>query len=861
MAYDEEHRTIVRLEIESAIRRYLVSDNADAEMKGDGGEHEAPQRSFSTNGGLMAIGCGCLLVRPGKPSQSREGDSSPPTSSRDDVENTTDNTTPSLSDVVSPSEATIEGGGEPAGQMLATAGNAHDRTNPPARSSSLSEKSSTSGKVSGEDSCTEIGAEASVPNSFAADDGGVTKNEDRTPTQHEIEDAARHSENKSDIVETAERTTNATAEVEGSLEPSTPRDNADDTATQSRDLQNGQAGPTDADGKNEMTVTAWDRNSTIGSNDEISAELSRNSVLNALLSDLTRAADAWVSASAARLTGIGAHREKSKTEAPGCTAIVFLDAPLITHDLDDPRPRFLRKKSQTQSAELRRESLFQAHRVPRESAQSEPTVTLSDDGAAPSPGSRSSDVDSAVTAEPANSDGPRENIDEQPGNGDGCDDHAVDLTEQHPAGLGNPREALESLLAWIEEGDSSGCGRREVLLVCCPGGKSPLFGEKKRKEALGGDPDDTSTTAREGRMSSRGHSGDVIRQSPAASRAENSDGENTGGRNTEEAVVRAKDVDVILRDDGGPEEAAADGSEGHSSGVRDKERGDRSPGTIRQIVLGETLPIQIFPEEHTQKPGGEGKSNPHQVDRDDERQIETTKIPSVIAGMRKKKNGGSDNSTGPKSPTQPAPPIVLVPPSEVLLQTRPAVPTGVGLSRLAVTFPPPTGPPAEFSPNTDTEKDASLPTLQNRFADFCSNTTLEECVRVVVGPVIGRVGPTSGTVLVEVDSVAAGATRREEAAEVRVSDGVGVRLTDTLTGRTHHMTGGAWTGGQPGKGPRVFEFEGLAPGRRYVLRLSGVRQQDQASPRPGQDSVQVFSTNPVVDRNGRRAFFTKSRFR
>eukprot|EP00903_Cladosiphon_okamuranus_P007797 g7546.t1 len=134
---------------------------------------------------------------------------------------------------------------------------------------------------------------------------------------------------------------------------------------------------------------------------------------------------------------------------------------------------------------------------------------------------------------------------------------------------------------------------------------------------------------------------------------------------------------------------------------------------------------------------------------------------------------------------------------------------------------------ADSSATSETEKSLRKARLDTPSAEDSGSGVLDDSVRVVVGPVIGRVCPTSGIVLVEVDAVAAGATPREEVAEGHISDGVGVRLTDTLTGHIRQMTGGTWTGGQPGKGPRVFEFEGLAPGRRYALRLSGVRLRDQ----------------------------------
>ncbi|CAM9127741.1 unnamed protein product, partial [Choristocarpus tenellus] len=74
-------------------------------------------------------------------------------------------------------------------------------------------------------------------------------------------------------------------------------------------------------------------------------------------------------------------------------------------------------------------------------------------------------------------------------------------------------------------------------------------------------------------------------------------------------------------------------------------------------------------------------------------------------------------------------------------------------------------------------------------------------VGVVVGPVVGRVGPTSAVVLMEVD-------RRGH---------VEVVLVDTLTARAHKVRKRL-----PGQCPRTFEFKHLAPGRRYLIRLRGV---------------------------------------
>ncbi|CAM9309198.1 unnamed protein product, partial [Ectocarpus fasciculatus] len=174
----------------------------------------------------------------------------------------------------------------------------------------------------------------------------------------------------------------------------------------------------------------------------------------------------------------------------------------------------------------------------------------------------------------------------------------------------------------------------------------------------------------------------------------------------------------------------------------------------------------------------------------------------------------------------------------VLLQTR-TLPNCEGLSRLAVLFPPPSPgtTPAIDPPQEGNEKRSEGPLGGHRVAPHEIVSDAEN-VRVLVGPVIGRVGPTSAVVLVEVGAKCPVAAQRAASAarqrqgltgteRTSPEDDVGVRLLDTLTSESREMFGGRRTGGQPGMGPRVFEFEGLTPGRRYTLRLLGVRQHDQ----------------------------------
>lgn len=789
----------------------------------------------------MAIGCGCFLVRPGKRAQPGDSrDSSPPTSSRGIVENTVDSTTPSsLSGAVLPAERAIGEDDKPAVNESATAGTADDSAAPPTRSSSSStDQPTTSESAGGEDNHPEAGAEASRSDSLPASIEGLGKSEKNSPASPGIEDTGPHGNSSDATRESGPRAgSEVLTEVEegegAGLKPSTPRDNIDGTSARTEDDSSGEAGliGDDDNGEQQLPDNASERSSTVGRNGQDAADPSGNSVLDALISDMTSAADAWASASAARSAGAGdQERATTKAEMAGCTAVVFLDAPLITPDLQ-LRPRVSRKRYQTRFAGPPRDSFHEAQPVPQESTEPEATASVADDIATSRRGSRSSsDVDSAAVVEPADSDETSDDVDELPSIGHGGDHGIVAVSEQHPAGLGDPSEALERFLAWMGDGDSSGCGQREVLLVCS-GGKPPLSGEEGQENSFDDDASETSTTTRQDRGSGLGGGESAIRPSSDARRAETDDGDSVGGRM--DAVAQATDVEVILREEGGAEEPATDGSEGHSSRVgEEKGRGHRPPWTIPQIILGGTVPIQTVPQQQGQKLASETESSPHQADGD-EGPTDRMKAPSAAVEVRNNNNNDNnddDNGTGRGSPTQrPAPPLAQLPPSEVLLQTRPAAPTGAGLSRVAVSFPPTAVPPAACVPTMGTEKRASHVTSEGPSAAGSGSANLSDFVRVLVGPVIGRVSPTAGIVLVEVDSVPAGATRRDGFAEMHASDGVGVRLTDTLTGQTRQMTGGTWTGGQPGEGPRIFEFEELTPGRRYVLTLSGVRQRDQVS--------------------------------
>ena len=178
MAHDEEHRTIIRLEIESALRKYLVSDNADVGMNGDKCACETPPRVFPANGGTLAIGCGCFLIRPGKPSPLGDGESSSPASPQDDIKDTADIKIPFfLSETILPPKSTTNEDAKPPRNVPATAGTVDDEAGPSARRSFLSiDESMASRRVDGGDNhAEELRCEASTSNPIAANDEGARR--------------------------------------------------------------------------------------------------------------------------------------------------------------------------------------------------------------------------------------------------------------------------------------------------------------------------------------------------------------------------------------------------------------------------------------------------------------------------------------------------------------------------------------------------------------------------------------------------------------------------------------------------------------------------------------------------------------
>lgn len=363
-------------------------------------------------------------------------------------------------------------------------------------------------------------------------------------------------------------------------------------------------------------------------------------------------------------------------------------------------------------------------------------------------------------------------------------DDSAHISDHHPAGLGDPDKAIEAILSWIDEGYVYGNVRREVIIIC--GGDSSCS-------------DITMNTLQE-RTSTRndtsdGRGGLVGRPSK------------TKYCNIAEDKSRHGATDVT------------DVSIGQREGIKFNNMEDsraicRSP--LQQIVLGEmkpTTPLQIKVSNTrvgaTEKIRESLEAKEKIIEKEDDQAIRASGTTSSIQSVQ--------------STANPSQRLLSVHPSEVLIQTRVA-PKGSG-SRVTVTFPPPTGSssaPAscpiniEFGESNRSKIAETEEPVQN----------LKSLLKVVVGPVIGRVGPTSAIVLVEVDLVGPMAAPMVLAQELANTNCVGVKLTDTLSGRNHEINGGVWVG-DPGVGPQVFKFEKLTPGRRYSLKLRGVRPQDE----------------------------------
>lgn len=484
--------------------------------------------------------------------------------------------------------------------------------------------------------------------------------------------------------------------------------------------------------------------------------------------------------------------KKGGTDDGGTTAVVLLDAPLIS-------PKTL----SAFEASRRRSSHIKGNAPRTDSLQENDADGINETNA----------KGKASARRQVSANGNKvENDEIQQNEGDGS------LAAAHPAGLGDPVKALEALVSWIREGQFMGPGHREIVLVC--GSYRAGVDLSTEVETLkhvmfvdangGSVPDDEGVSGIAVGQGDRTSTDKVV---PTRSSS------NSGIDDEHGNGIRADDVHVAVADVSGKgRHEGENSSRGEGSANNDRP-------AITQVVLGGmmTAPPPDARQEYVS--GKESTFTPRtqKIIHGGDHKPTVTEAGQGNRSLKSELPLQVRNSVAQKMWRQ-----LHRSPSEVLLETQP-LPERRG-SRLVLSFPPnatfdvtPKGPTIV----PDTPRNASSRTMGRTEGGELSRSDNDR-PRVVVGPVIGRVGPTSAVILVEVErtSLSMVVSARDKTA---TAGDVGVQLTDTLSGRGHEVVGGFWTGQQPGVGPRVFEFEGLTPGRRYSVRLTGVRQRDQVS--------------------------------
>lgn len=498
-------------------------------------------------------------------------------------------------------------------------------------------------------------------------------------------------------------------------------------------------------------------------------EMGNDSPLGKLLLDMTRTAEALASTSK-KLPG------RSMRQAQCVTAVVVLDSPLFS----EATPTV-------------------ASGITTASNTNEITEEISDEGQAIL--NRDADLYSKdrPKAPPSDELGTDDERDEDSAKSGGSlqtrgrNVPAV-MQPEHPAGLGDPAVALAAFLEWIRIG-AAGCqGMREILLVCGSSNAGGRVGPADAMEA----------------GQSHGGGGTYSGQRRANSRLEAERGYNT---------VDISSTDDTNDDGDGIIKRSVFGSDEQETVLRNRSETREGPierPTIRQIVLdgGSTLstrnvpaPIPVF-----RRPSGQDEEDlPNPA-----KHSTTEEIPSLhnASSTYDKRNMGSSSSVKLC--------YYLSRPSEVLLLIQSACKDDEG-PRVVASFPAFTPPYLRPFAGCDTSQLSELGSKQTvEPGRTAGPMTLQKKgqvrpPRVKVGPVIGRVSSTSAVLLVEADAICPQQLAR-----------VGVLLLDTLSGQRFLMRGGVPSGDGDG-GPRVFEFEGLTPGRHYVVRIVSVRQRDQVS--------------------------------
>lgn len=906
MTHDRGSRGIIRREVESAIQTYLISGDADARASGSEREGVSPTEFLSTEGGTLAIGGRCFLIRPARQQPNKDGGLDPPAIVGDDDRRNAASST-SKSGMAPEKEVR----GSIADLALSTTDVADDKIGQLQRQRSQSISLERDEALGSNVFPNRRGSETSsipvehiekagvtIDNALPHYDGpgslSMADNNDTTSNaSDQAPQKATDEERRREIhgpISTAEAGSIpgaspgvAEESVDGSMKPPSNDGVSEYELEEEGEVTTvanaGKAGsPAAKTGDEEdcgMDGVGADgvarRDLPPQESGKVPGTPTCDATLKALLRDMSRAAEALPPALSKALSGSAEEGRETSGETTGCTVVVFLDAPLITPGLCRRQTLLLNERTQPSVPRRRptlatEESADQDVGDVRDAADLQDVAAASDaDTSAPTRGSDVSDIGLIDKGGEQNSGDDRGD--------DGSDNDNLNPHEQHPAGLGDPNEALDALLLWAEEGESSGLGRREVLLVCCSEPLSRFDAEEGRNDALRGidirsaGQSDDSTEAfgapseiedghgkdgpdsREGSFADEGVE-QVLQKLSLGGPRQSIDGDNpASGDGTGELGV--KEGDVILGRKGsvtgGEFRDGQPSMEDLAFCFAGKPKRDRRPGMIQQMILGEVNPFSPTPqqtgEESSVHETPEGSTNMQDMIRTGD---EAKKRRVSSAAERAKSHTTAGRTPSPpvlsSAFTKPSATPVRLHPTEVLLQTRPVASTAEGVSRLAIFLPPPS--PGKESTELSSPREPKTSSLElNPKTNHASrhDLTLQESIRVLVGPVVGHVGPTSAVVLVEMAAVnpaaaaaaaairvVGNAVRREGFTGVSAAaDAVGVRLTDTLTGQRREMTGGEWAGGQSGSGPQVFTFRGLSPGRRYALKLLGVRRRDQ----------------------------------
>ncbi|CAM9145767.1 unnamed protein product [Ectocarpus sp. 8 AP-2014] len=817
MNHDESHRTIVRSEVELALQKYVPKDDTDAgETIGDGA-NVPPPRAFSTDGGTMAIGGGCFLIRPPKVPQQEGGISSPV---RDEVEAAAGGTDAPSGNAESDLHDSTEE------KIVATASAtaaAEDKVTAVLTDPQL--------PLTGNDVTNSTGSSRTPPDvtsNTAIYEGGQTlANSDSSATGTAGDVAgppprigplptatALHGEATPPHTSSTERSLegNGNQEIDFQLAVSASRSSADnngvgETDGQSKDTlapqtvaENAKETPSDGDAvtaEAEAVVSAKPGISTV----ETVVTSSTNGRASFAIDDADDSTKAKTRKSRA------SHEEAAIAVVDGSDQQVGIGITAARDILEERTENTTANSSASPAINTGEESKM--GRTADGCGADEP-------GAKKDPSLQQSD---GASNESCSNPALRGLLRDMT-----CAAKSIAVAAKTPFTRGQQPGATTV---------TSGCTAIVFLdaPLITPGLQPRRRFAKKKGLALSAIPAEGASLPDEavGRkpsvLQSAAVSTDATATTAATAVAEFKRGSgdfNVGTYPAAEAAVSVEPLDDGDTHDG---DGAGSSDEEHPAGLGD-------PSEVLEALLSWTGEGGCSVGGHREVLliccGGDDARDNDKVDRNangvENRQRSVDDDPGgAVKGQEKSQSEENAHSHL----------------DQVLLQNR-TVPNCEGLSRLAVAFRPPSPgtTPAVFPPQEGNEKSSLEGTLEGHRVVPHQIVPHVEKVRVLVGPVIGRVGPTSAVVLVEVGEkcpvaaqrTAVAARQRQgltDADKTPPEDDVGVRLVDTLTSESREMFGGRRTGGQPGIGPRVFEFEGLTPGRRYTLRLLGVRQHDQ----------------------------------